>query len=78
MGRRTISSHGMGRKKINDEQMPARFPAGTLKRIDTVLGEKENRSDLIRRAVERELQDREKKAHRRAARRAKPAGAEGD
>lgn len=68
----------MGRKKINDEQTPARFPAGTLKRIDSLLGERERRSDLIRKAVERELREREKKAERRAARRAKAAGPEAD
>jgi len=51
----------MGRKKINDEQTPARFPAGTLDRIDAVLDEKEKRSDLIREAVERELKRREKR-----------------
>lgn len=58
----------VGRKKINAEQTPARFGAGTLKRIDAVLGEKENRSDFIRRAVERELQLRE-----RGKRRGEPA-----
>lgn len=50
----------MGRKRINDEQTPARFPAGTLDRIDAVLEEGEKRSDLIRKAVERELKLREK------------------
>lgn len=50
----------MGRKKINDEQTPARFPAGTLARIDAALGEGEKRSDLIRMAVEKELKRREK------------------
>jgi hypothetical protein len=48
----------MGRKKINDEQTPARFPSGTLARIDLALGEGEKRSDLIREAVERELKRR--------------------
>jgi hypothetical protein len=52
----------MGRKKINDEQTPARFPAGTLARIDAVLADSEKRSDLIREAVERELKRRERKA----------------
>lgn len=52
----------MGRKKINDEQMPARFPAGTLDRIDQALEDGENRSDLIREAVERELKRRLRKA----------------
>jgi hypothetical protein len=50
----------MGRKKINDEQMPARFPAGTLERMDAVLGKGEKRADLIREAVERELKRRER------------------
>ena len=50
----------VGRKRINDEQTPARFPAGTLARIDAVLREKEKRSDLIREAVEAELRRREK------------------
>ncbi len=50
----------MGRKKINDEQTPARFPDGTLERIDAVLGDGEKRADLIRQAVERELKRRER------------------
>ncbi len=49
----------VGRKQINHEQMPARFPEGTLARIDAVLSEKEKRSDFIREAVERELDRRE-------------------
>jgi hypothetical protein len=52
---------GMGRKRINDEQTPARFPAGTLSRIDAALADGENRSDLIREAVERELRRRERR-----------------
>jgi metal-responsive CopG/Arc/MetJ family transcriptional regulator len=50
----------MGRKKINDEQTPARFPAGTLARVDESLEKGEKRSDLIREAVERELKRRER------------------
>lgn len=50
----------MGRKQINHEQMPARFPEGTLARMDAVLDEGEKRSDLIREAVERELKRRER------------------
>lgn len=50
----------MGRKKINDEQTPARFPAGTLERMDALLDDGEKRSDLIRQAVERELKRRER------------------
>ena len=52
----------VGRKQINHEQMPARFPEGTLARMDAVLDEGEKRSDLIREAVERELKRRERKA----------------
>ena len=52
----------VGRRRINDEQTPARFPAGTLARIDTVLAEKEKRADLIRDAVEREIKRRQQKA----------------
>jgi metal-responsive CopG/Arc/MetJ family transcriptional regulator len=51
----------VGRKRINQEQMPARFPAGTLARIDAVLDPETNekRSDMVREAVERELKRRE-------------------
>lgn len=52
---------GVGRPKINEEQTPGRFRAGTLARIDAVLAEKEKRSDFIREAVERELDRRERK-----------------
>jgi metal-responsive CopG/Arc/MetJ family transcriptional regulator len=54
---------GMGRKQINEEQTPARFPGGTLDRIDRVLDPdaNEKRSDFIREAVEKELNRREKK-----------------
>ena len=49
----------VGRKQINHEQMPARFPEGTLARIDAVLEDREKRSDFIREAVEKELGRRE-------------------
>ena len=49
----------MGRKQINHEQTPARFPEGTLARIDATLADGEKRSDFIREAVERELDRRE-------------------
>lgn len=48
----------MGRKQINHEQTPARFPAGTLARIDAALSDGEKRSDFIREAVEAELAKR--------------------
>ena len=52
-----------GRPQINEEQTPARFPGGTLDRIDRVLDPETNekRSDFIREAVEKELNRREKK-----------------
>lgn len=51
----------MGRKRINEEQTPARFPAGTLDRIDAALNDGEKRADLIREAVERELRRRKRR-----------------
>jgi hypothetical protein len=50
----------VGRKRINDEQTPARFPAGTLARLDAVLGKGEKRADLLREAVRREIERRER------------------
>jgi metal-responsive CopG/Arc/MetJ family transcriptional regulator len=50
----------MGRQQINHEQTPARFPKGTLERIDADLKDGEKRSDLIREAVERELKRRDR------------------
>jgi hypothetical protein len=50
----------MGRKKVNDEQTPARFPAGTLNRIANALSNRETQAAFIRSAVERELKRREK------------------
>lgn len=52
----------VGRTRINDEQTPARFPAGTLARVDAVLADKEKRSDFMREAVEREIKRREREA----------------
>ena len=48
----------VGRPRINDEQTPARFPGGTLARIDAALADGEKRSDFIREAVEAELKRR--------------------
>jgi hypothetical protein len=68
----TRKSTTMGRKRINHEATQARFPAGTLKRIDVALEERESRGAFIRLAVERELERRgdkpkkPKKAHRAA------------
>jgi predicted DNA-binding protein len=50
----------MGRKQINHEQVPARLPAGTLKRIEAAREEGEPIAAFIREAVERELKRRER------------------
>lgn len=58
---RTLDSPAsVGRPKINHEQTPARFPLGTLAKIDAALKEGEARSDFIREAVEAELKRRER------------------
>lgn len=49
-----------GRPQINHEQTPARFPEGTLARIDKALDKDEGRADFIRLAVERLLRLRER------------------
>ena len=49
----------MGRKRINDEETLARFPGGTLERVDAALRKKEKRAEFFREAVERELKRRE-------------------
>lgn len=66
----------VGRIKINDEQTPARFPEGTLARIDAVLAPKEKRSDFIREAVEREVARRLKAGPPTPTSRAKSPDAE--
>ena len=55
----SATSARVGRKQINHEQTPARFPEGTLARIDAVLSDREKRSDFIREAVVSELERRE-------------------
>ena len=50
----------VGRPRINSEKTMARFRAGTLARIKAVLGDDEKQSDFIRKAVEREIERRER------------------
>lgn len=50
----------MSRPRRWDENMTARFPEGTFKRIEAVLGEDEYRTDFVWEAVERELKRRER------------------
>lgn len=49
----------VGRKKRWAEDMVARFPEGTFARILSVLKPKEDRTDLVRAAVEREIKRRQ-------------------
>lgn len=51
----------MGRKQINEpgEALSARFPKGTLRRIEAVLAEGEPKAAFIRNAIESELVRRE-------------------
>jgi hypothetical protein len=55
----------MGRKKRWHDVMGAKFPAGTFKRVAAVLrkdkDKKEDRTDFVREAVERELKRRERR-----------------
>jgi predicted DNA-binding protein len=55
----------MGREQINHEQMMARFPEGTLERIEAVLEDGEGKAAFIREAVETLLKKREKKGRRK-------------
>lgn len=52
----------MGRTKRWEEDMQARFAKGTFARIDAVRDDREDRTDFIREAVDRELKRRERKA----------------
>lgn len=60
----------MGRKRMWEEDMGARFPKGTFAQIERVIEEDETRTDFVRVAVEREI-DRRKQA--RKAKRARAA-----
>lgn len=48
----------MGRSKLWDENMLARFPVGTFERIATLLKTSETKMDFVRLAVEREINRR--------------------
>ena len=58
----------VGRKKRWNEDMQARFPEGTFERIAAVIKKDEDRTDFVRKAVERELARRESARRRRKAR----------
>lgn len=50
----------MGRKKLWTERLTLPLAEETVRRLDAALREDENRLDLIREAIERELKRREK------------------
>ena len=56
------ASMGMGRRKLWNDRLILRIAAGFRQRIDSVLMPNENRSTLIRRAVEAEVKRREARA----------------
>jgi hypothetical protein len=60
MNTETAIARRMGRKKRWHDVMGAKFPAGTFDRIAAALAEKEDRTDFVRLAVERELERRER------------------
>jgi hypothetical protein len=63
----------VGRKKRWAEDMQARFPEGTFARVGAVLRDREDRTDFVREAVERELKRRERQVTPGRKRRAKAA-----
>jgi hypothetical protein len=50
----------MGRKKRWHDVMAAKFPEGTFEQIAAVLAPDEDRTDFVRKAVEREIARRQK------------------
>lgn len=56
----------MGRTKLFDERMHLTLAAGTKDRIDAVLRESEDRLELVREGLEKELRRREREAARKS------------
>jgi Arc/MetJ-type ribon-helix-helix transcriptional regulator len=57
----------MARRKKFTERIIATFPEGTLARIEAVRGPYEDRTDIIREAVEKVLDERTKAKGRKAS-----------
>jgi hypothetical protein len=55
----------MGRKKLWSENINLTLPEGAKARMDAALEEGEDRLDLIRTAIEKELKRRERKGDQR-------------
>ena len=60
MGAESAIPMRVGRKKKWRQNMHARFPEGTFERIEPILRPKEDRTDFVREAVEREISRRQK------------------
>ena len=56
----------MGRTKLWHEAVNLTLPKGAKARMDSALRDGEDRLDLIREAIDRELQRREREAKRKA------------
>lgn len=50
----------VGRRKVNYDQTPARFPEGTLAKVDALCEPGESRADFLREAVDREIKRRQR------------------
>ena len=57
-----VTGRRMGRKKLWAENINLRLPDGAKARMDSLLEEGEDRLDLIRTAIDRELKRREREA----------------
>ncbi|NQE62983.1 hypothetical protein E1H18_3239 [Caulobacter sp. RHG1] len=56
----SATRRGVGRTKVNFEQMAARFPEGTLARMDDARRADETRTAFVQEAVENEIKRRER------------------
>lgn len=56
----SVTPAPVGRPRLWSENMQARFPEGTFARMTAALKDGEDRTDLVREAVERELKRRGK------------------
>ena len=66
-----MPDEGLGIAAVGLEHFQAAvaFPAGTFERIAALLGEKEDRTDFVRQAVEREIERRQMAAGRKKPKR---------
>lgn len=55
----SATARRVGRKQVNFDKMPGRFPEHTFARMDAVLQTGETRTEFLKEAVDRELKRRE-------------------